>query len=162
MSSHPGMLRFGYDPELLMNREAQTIFNGKTGDCFRTCVANVLELPLDDVPNFCAHEDWWIRLQAWLKPLNLFFCEIMNEGGKSPMPTLPPLSNGAMCIAAGIGPRGVRHAIVCRYRHSSENNKHWLELAHDPHPDSDGVEKVDTVGWFMVIDPAKPILKAAE
>ena len=143
-----------------MFRQRQTIFDGKRGDCFRTCIANALELPLEDVPNFCDSEDWWDRTQAFLRGLNLFFCEIECEEGQT-MPKVPPLADKSLCFGAGIGPRGVRHAVLCRYRHDKEKRKHWLELKHDPHPSDCGVEKVDTVGWLMVIDPSKPTGRSA-
>lgn len=71
------------------------------------------------------------------------------------MPKVPPLADGSLCLGAGVGPRGTRHAVLCRYHCDSESRQHWLELEHDPHPSDLGVEKVDIVGWFMVVDPSK-------
>ena len=143
-----------------MFRQRQTIFDGKRGDCFRVCIANALELPLEDVPNVCDSEDWWPRTQEFLKGLNLFFCEIECEQGQT-MPKVPPLADNSICFGAGIGPRGLRHAVLCRYRHDEKKREHWLELQHDPHPADLGIEKVDIVGWLMVIDPSKPTGKYA-
>jgi len=112
-------------------------------------------MDIASVPNFCAHEDWWERTQDWLAGLNLFFCEI--ESGENGLPPLPPLADGSLCIAAGMSPRGVRHAVVCKYKRDKTKNEHWLTLEHDPHPSSDGVKKIDLVGWLMVIDPSKSI-----
>lgn len=40
------------------------------GDCFRACVASILEMPLGDVPHFCEegdHEGKWFRwFRSWL------------------------------------------------------------------------------------------------
>ena len=138
-----------------MRQQHQTISDGKTGDCFRACMANVLDLDLDVVPNFCAHEDWWERTQQWLRGLNLFFCEIESKDGK--LPPVPPLANRSICFAAGVGPRGIRHAVLCRYRRNRKKKEHWLELEHDPHPSGAGIDKIDIVGWLMVIDPSRPI-----
>ena len=49
----------------------QTAFGGPDsptpGDCFRACVASILELPIDEVPHFCAAEEWIPPLQAWFR-----------------------------------------------------------------------------------------------
>jgi len=133
----------------------QTILDKKVGNCFASCVASVFELPLDAVPNFCAHEDWWERLQAWLAPQNLAFIELpTKDGGMPDMPTLP---DGVLCLAAGMGDRGVQHAVVVKYRVDEGGKTHRLELAHDPHPSGVGLVKTEYLGWFMVIDPSKPI-----
>ena len=41
---------------------------GRFGDCLRACVASVLELPYEAVPQFAVADDWVERLQEWLAP----------------------------------------------------------------------------------------------
>jgi hypothetical protein len=47
----------------------QTIFGEAVGNCLAACVATLLELPLTDVPNFCAeHGDGWFpHFCRWLQ-----------------------------------------------------------------------------------------------
>ena len=115
----------------------------------------ILELELSQVPNFCAHDDWWDRLQQWLAPMNLAFIELKTEDGC--IPPIPVLPKGVLCLAAGEGARGVQHAVVVKY--DTDGKSHWLELVHDPHPDRTGLVKTQYLGWFMVIDPSKPIIR---
>lgn len=43
----------------------QTIFTPPNGNCMAACIASILEMPLDDVPNYHG-EDWYDHYQAWL------------------------------------------------------------------------------------------------
>lgn len=41
----------------------------KGGDCFAACIASILELNIEDVPNYLSgteQETWWDRWQYWL------------------------------------------------------------------------------------------------
>ena len=132
----------------------QTIFNGKEGNCFAACIATVFEVGLDEVPNFAAFgSEWWDKLQDWLKPRNLAFIELEAKGGE--MPAIPLLPDGVLCLACGMAARGFNNSVVVKYR--SRDGKHWVELVHDPHPSDDGLQDTKYIGWFMVIDPSKPI-----
>lgn len=47
----------------------QTLFGNGTGNCFAACVASILELPIEEVPNFCVDypepQDWYAVFRAW-------------------------------------------------------------------------------------------------
>lgn len=53
----------------------QTILEPPYGDCFRACLASILERPLAFVPNFHEdNDDVWVEVQLyneWLQPANL-------------------------------------------------------------------------------------------
>jgi len=53
----------------------QTIDRIPGGDCFRACVASVLEMKIDDVPHFCEdgkHDGvWYLAFRDWLKERGL-------------------------------------------------------------------------------------------
>lgn len=52
----------------------QTTFGNGTGNCFQACLASILELKLDEVPNFCVKygdDTWWPELIRWLTKLEL-------------------------------------------------------------------------------------------
>ena len=40
----------------------QTIVDKEIGDCTRACVASILELPIDDVPNFITFGATWFKV----------------------------------------------------------------------------------------------------
>lgn len=137
-----------------MKKVTQTLLGSEVGNCFAACIASMFELTIDEVPNFCADKEmWWRNLQAWLKPMNLAFVELQMPEDK--MPPLPILSDGMLCLATGKGPRGLMHAIVVRY--GTDGTMHWLDTAHDPHPSREALVETRYLGWFIVLDPSKPI-----
>jgi len=136
-----------------MKKLKQTILHKKFGNCFSTCIASLFDLKIEDVPNFCAHDDWWKKLQDWLRPQNLAFIELPTNKGV--MPPLPILQDGMLCLAVGTGPRGCLHAVIIKYK--TDGVKHWFDLEHDPHPSDAGIFTTDFIGWFIVVDPSKPI-----
>lgn len=100
----------------------QTEF-GPGGNCLSACIASVLEMPLEQVPNFNhAAEDWAEALLAWCadRKLNLDFS------------TEFPAPAGRHVILGGTSPRRqgrAGHAVVA------------LDgvVVHDPHPDRTGI-----------------------
>jgi len=106
---------------------------GKVGDCFRACVASLLDLPIADVPHFVAKgENWSVALVEWLAARGLeplCFDTRIALFGREHEP----------CIASGDGPRGAKHSVV------------WCdgEVAHDPHPSRGGL--AGEPEWFMYL-----------
>jgi hypothetical protein len=46
----------------------QTIIDGKNGDCFRACIASMLELPLKDVIHFSMFgKDWYREFYRYMR-----------------------------------------------------------------------------------------------
>ncbi len=98
---------FRHDPE-----------HGVWGDCHRTCIANLLGLPRDDVPH--THEDvpvedWTALIDAFLAPLGLrelrlhmpaTMTEVLAEHGR--------LNPEVSYILSGKTARGTDHSILCR------------------------------------------------
>ena len=54
----------------------QKVIKRDTGDCMAACLASILEMPLDDVPNFHGDgaKNWKDQYNDWLKPRNLQMC----------------------------------------------------------------------------------------
>lgn len=112
----------------------QTIFvndpRGIPGDCMRTAVAALLDLPTEAVPHFVLFEApgvWFQVFNMWLEGRGL---------------RIKPLARGAVdrqCLAIGMSPRGVEHVVV------------WGPdgLVHDPHPSRAGIE----ARQFWAIEP---------
>lgn len=110
--------------------QRQTKFGGidapvdERGDCFRTCVANLLGLPLDDVPNFVAMDDPWnVHSAAWFNERGLGYLTFPGDPGQYEM------YRNVVLIVGGKGPRGHNHAVL------------WKggKLFHDPHPSDAGL-----------------------
>lgn len=123
----------------------QTIMTPDKGNCFAACLATVLGLPLDAVPNFCARgTKWWRDLQEWLDEKGLVAISV--ELTASSLGWLPA---GIPVILSGKSPRGDwLHAVVgvtesCGFR-----------LYHDPHPDGGFLAEEPTSALFIA--PLRP------
>ena len=119
----------------------QTLFDEGGGNCFAACVASILQMPLEKMPNFCEkdhHESWLRAFCAWLRPLGFTACcldlAFKGEDGKKSINFFAPET---YYILSGKSPRGDwLHATVW----------HGPDMAHDPHPEGGGVETfVDVV-----------------
>lgn len=105
-----------------MIRHTQTIFAGDPrgipGDCLRTAVASLLELPVEAVPHFALFDapgDWFEVFTMWLRGRGL---------------RIQPLAEPDQeCLALGRSPRDVEHVVVWGPR----------GLLHDPHPSRAGI-----------------------
>ncbi|MFA5525799.1 MAG: hypothetical protein WC992_03145 [Acholeplasmataceae bacterium] len=109
-------------------------------------VASVLELSLSEVPHFVAHDgdDWWDRLQMWLRPRGL--CLLQFDVSEA-WPDMASLGDDIPCLVGGISPRGLSHCVVGRWRQSAE--KAWVEYWHDPHPSGAFLTSVQDVSFFV-------------
>lgn len=120
-----------------MIRHTQTIFvddpRGIPGDCMRTAVASLLDLPTEAVPHFVLFYEpgaWFEVFGIWLRGRGLQIKPV-------------PASNvDRECLALGMSPRGVEHVVV------------WGPdgLVHDPHPSRAGIE----ARQFWALVPATP------
>jgi len=139
----------------------QDKFGVKEGNCYAACVASILEIPLEDVPNFCAAEgDWVYKMNKWLGGFGfcMYDLELSERGdfdGK-----LEALFDGTWVIISGKSPRGdFPHATVGRYRIDNEGESHRLEYIHDPHPDGTFLEgPAKWVSFFISVDPSQLIV----
>lgn len=108
-----------------MTPYTQTIFvddpRGIPGDCMRTAVASLLDLPVEAVPHFVLFDApgaWFTAFSLWL------------DGRGLRIRAFPGGSVDRECLALGMSPRGVEHVVV------------WGPdgLLHDPHPSRAGIE----------------------
>lgn len=97
------------------------------GDCLRACVASLLELGADEVPNFRLADDQWGAMQDWLAGRGLTAIRVRPDG-------LYPRLN-AHCIVTGDSPRNstVLHAVVGKIEDDT------IHVVHDPHPENTGL-----------------------
>ena len=99
-------------------------------NCFRACVATVLNIPIEEVPEACDGAKWdWDKFQDWLADRGLQAIEMtFGSGG-----TIYPVRKPVLCIITGKSPRrDVQHAVVANLL-----GMEGFELLHDPH-ESDG------------------------
>lgn len=115
--------------------------NGVYGDCFRACVASLLEMELSDVPHFCSREDWVGAFHDWLEASGLFAVEVSLKHEQSVCP-----SPKQHCIVSGMGPRGVMHSVVALFH--GVGGPDGFELVHDPYPGGIFIEDGE---WAMFI-----------
>ena len=112
-------------------------FQEPEGDCFRACVASLLDLPLEDVPHFATfgvEGGWLLECRRWLK-----------ERGLTIIFTDEPPPAGCLAIASGPTPRGAEHAVVVRGQ----------ELVHDPHPSRAGLSCATSAFYILPLDPLR-------
>lgn len=124
------------------------------GDCWRACLASLLEVPLAEVPHFIHLHDggvgaegervpddpegprWWAESVAWVEQQRPGWTLAAwgREGFAHPFYMDPELTAGApdRLIVTGPSPRG-------QWNHSALYWAHDGLLAHDPFPDGGGV-----------------------
>lgn len=111
---------------------------GQFGDCFRACIASILELPIEAVPHTMAYEEhlvedpgqWYPQLNEWLRPRGLAFLCLDTEVA-APADWFRAIEPAftSYHVLSGLGPRGHNHSVVaCNGR-----------LAWDPHPSRAGL-----------------------
>lgn len=113
-------------------------------NCFRACVATVLNIPIDDVPEACDGDKWdWEYFQDWLSTRNLQAIEMTFLNGG----TMYPVRKPVLCIATGPSPRtpGVQHAVVAEFI-----GLEGFRLLHDPHPEELWIDGQPTHATFFV------------
>lgn len=128
-----------------MIRVEQTILTPPDGNCFAACVASILELPLDEVPNYQSAEDgWWHEWQEWLAPRNLAFVG-WNHPISDDERTVRDVLRGYSIVTVNYGE--LAHACV-----AFDGEVVW-----NPHP-LRGTRQHDSIkDWIVirVLDPSK-------
>lgn len=110
--------------------------NGTIGDCFRCCIASILDMPAIEVPHFCDYAweikdaRWLVAVNAWLAKRDLAYLEFQAD------PATPwdwgafkGLGFSVYHTLNGKSPRGFDHATV------GLNGS----MVHDPHPSRGGL-----------------------
>jgi hypothetical protein len=133
----------------------QTEFGQGRGNCLSACLASIMEIPVDVVPNFCydgADDEpfgllppgstWLERLAHWLSNHGW---GMMTVDWNEP-PTGWILAN-TYVIASGPNPDGIFHALVGHVdggRLDHEKKQwHWdVKILHDPNPSQRGITEI--------------------
>ena len=116
----------------------QTKFGRGAGNCLAACVASLLDLSIDevfDIPLGGKDPDYWEIVAGWLKPRGLALVHMDVDPEKGIGPVVPW---GMHYMAWGPSARGLEHSVIyCRG-----------QLAHDPHPDRSGIQKVRALAFL--------------
>ena len=99
---------------------------GVCGNCFQACIASLLERPLEEVPHFCADNNWPLNFFEWLNEQGLFWLEVSfaAHGIDARADYM------GHCVISGPSPRGdFQHSVI------GLNG----EYVFDPHPDNTGL-----------------------
>ena len=126
-----------------MRPTRQTKFGDTEGNCFPACLASLLELPLETIPNFChayghAHmartgRDWLTEARSWLHPRGWWYLEVAAK-------TLEAIPGGVWHVMAGPSPRGDHyHSVVGS----------GGAMIFDPHPSQAGLKRLETFGFLI-------------
>jgi hypothetical protein len=136
------------------------------GDCFRCCVASILELDAEDVPNFRDHDLQDMNfLERWFHDRGLALLELYEKDGTENRVRFDYIC-GAYAIADVASQRfpGGRHAVVVHWEADPERpGVVQLVVAHDPNPGNEPYDlnklTIDIL-WFIV--PVRPVAGAPD
>lgn len=124
------------------------IYQDLPNNCFAACLASILELPLNQVPNFVVEhgESWLLELLTWLRPMNLAVAYLEFN------PSLPLPGGYAILTVQGGPTPEENHALV-----AFDGKVVWNPAKHSKAWFAFGTELYWTV--FTVLDPTKPIVR---
>lgn len=126
----------------------QTILEAGRGNALQACVASLLELSLEDVPNFLESPDYLESLNQWLSLRSQAFLKVDLTDGRLPYPA----AAGLLCLLAGPSPRGThRHVVLGR---TLKNPAGGFEILHDPFPEAGNLAgPPQWAGFFLPLNP---------
>jgi len=108
------------------------------GNCFQACVASILDLRLEDIPDVPMVDGWLEQLNHDLADRGFRFWLLMIKEPEGLENVWKP---PGYAILTGKSPRGDwNHAVICLDG----------EMVHDPHPDGTGVREPH-VDWVFVV-----------
>lgn len=120
---------------------------GLYGDCYRTAIASLLDLPPESVPHFCdgpetKGDDVTGRAREWLagRGLSLVRLPLFCSDVGPVFELMGECNPGALYLLTGQSPRGFNHVVVCR----------GGKLAHDPSQEGGGLVGPCDDGAFWV------------
>jgi hypothetical protein len=126
-------------------REMADPENGVTGDCWKCCIASVLDLPYEDVPHFVADEiegrsdSWWNASQAFLRERGYVLASFALHGSDTPLLRFGNEEPRWHFTAPGHWIAGVKSP---RFMEDGEAGGHVVVMSgssvvYDPHPQRD-------------------------
>jgi hypothetical protein len=134
----------------------QTICDPIRGNCVTACVASVLELPIEEVPDwadmYTDDDELFEAYTTWLREHGRHSVRVGGRAIEKIKDITPgdQVTMGGTCIDGwydqcviihGMGPREVGHVCVGQITMAGWQLKMW----HDPHPSRDGLVSVESI-----------------
>jgi hypothetical protein len=111
---------------------------GTHGNCQQAVIASMLDLDIDEVPNFIEQDYFWHSVKQFLASKGLQQESVFRE--------LHDTIEGPYLVY-GPSSRGILHAVIY------QNGK----LLHDPHPSGEGVLEIKTVERLVPLEESDGI-----
>lgn len=115
---------------------------GEEGDCWPACLASLLAVPLESIPNFCTvyGKRWFEESCLWLaKNHNMGILEVASVSDLQ-------VDGNALVIGVGESTRARFHAVIFCI------NKNGSSLAHDPYEKGLGIIEIK---YLYILTPFK-------
>lgn len=133
-----------------MKKVFQTNFTPGEGNCMSACLATILGLKIEEVPNFRKQTtngiEFYQAIQTWLKDFDMFLLVMRLTEGIY----FYPFPEETIMIAGGISPRfkdkEISHACV-----GTIKDGYNFQLIHDPHPEGNGFEFQDSIKTYQFL-----------
>lgn len=140
----------------------QTDTDSKTGNCMTACLASILRLRIEDVPNWAQlHEDdaeMWHGYVHWLWNRGLQNICLRGKPVEQIIPAPVGQTTASIVVVDGWGksfvivhgasPRG-EWGHVCVGQYQAAGN--MLKIVHDPHPDQTGLKAIEMIEILVPI-----------
>lgn len=125
----------------------QTLFGKGKGNCYAACIASILEIPIEDVPNFCAQSqyNWHKAVADWMsvRGLRIIALEFSTRkglwGGEALKRCWTYGLGGEWVILSGLSPRSTDRANPMYHSVVGQPRGWGFRMVHDPHPDGTGL-----------------------
>ena len=126
----------------------QTIL-GKNGDCFRTCIACLLNVEPIDVPHVYENplttgKEGEILMNNYLKQFDIYFIHLPISGDYKAVTNWMKSYNPNYYLLSGESSRGNTHVVIMQED----------KMIHDPHPSNDGLigpDKENGYYWISLL-----------
>jgi hypothetical protein len=143
----------------------QKVFDAGKGDCWRACIASVLELDVDSVPNFVGDSDHSKGIIAedlakkWLAERGLFIIEVFLYDREWDLAIHWHYLLNSFCIMSVPSQRfpGGSHAVVGQFVRESGGTE--LRIVHDPNPANEPYPEDVPIKRLQFLANYVPILK---
>lgn len=137
----------------------QTKFGKGNGNCASACLASILEIELDDVPNFTEGNsaDWqmWQKMLDWLGEKGYALATVYMPGG-----LIGIGKDEEVYAMAGVRSQaleGCYHSVIVRI--TLEDRFPKIEIVHDPNPNNEPYS-VNDIKDIALLVPLKILLRA--
>ena len=132
----------------------QTDTSAGSGNALQACVASILNLPLDQVPNFIhAPQGYETAIADFARERKVLARKVlMNDLHVQELDNEKVVPVGAWVILRGKSPRGsFGHVVVAQIERSKPSMQ--FKIVHDPYPGGEagaGLDTTEPYGWCIV------------